>query len=179
MQNLKRLLSGALVSTKDKCWIWLKSINRGGYGKFSLKGKQMAASRASYILHNNLISLSRDQIVCHKCNVRKCINPNHLYLGDHKTNAKDCAQSGSHGNKKKTVCSKGHALSKDNIYLYYSGGHERRICKKCRNFYTRMAKKKSKYRSKRRALARADALAKGKLSEKKFKFYNRRADIKA
>lgn len=52
----------------------------------------MNASRGSWIVHNGPIS--RDIMVLHKCDNRRCVNPDHLFLGDGKDNMQDCSKKG-------------------------------------------------------------------------------------
>jgi hypothetical protein len=42
--------------------------------------------------------VSADVVICHKCNNRRCCNPDHLYAGTHKSNAADRK---THGTAKK------------------------------------------------------------------------------
>lgn len=70
------------------CWLWLKSINNQGYGNFHFPIRQtITAHRVSWILRNGPIE--NDLIICHKCDVCSCVNPDHMFLGDPKDNALD------------------------------------------------------------------------------------------
>lgn len=52
-----------------------------------MDGKQVAAHIVSWILHNGEVPTGL--CVLHKCDVRRCVNPEHLYLGTKKQNRKD------------------------------------------------------------------------------------------
>lgn len=69
------------------CWLWNGAINSGGYGSFKIDGKIISAHRVSFELFKQPVLSGK--WVLHKCDVRKCVNPDHLYLGDRLQNVKD------------------------------------------------------------------------------------------
>jgi len=83
------------VEKGDQCWNWAASIkggSRGGYGLFWMNGVAKNAHRVSWLLKFGAIP--EGMSVLHKCDNRKCVNPDHLYLGDNSQNMKDCAERG-------------------------------------------------------------------------------------
>jgi predicted XRE-type DNA-binding protein len=69
------------------CHEWRSTLHRGGYGKFWFNGKQSPAHRVAWEL---LVGeIPEGSWVLHKCDNRKCVNPEHLYLGDAKQNKLD------------------------------------------------------------------------------------------
>ncbi len=74
-----------------ECMEWKASVDKGGYGRLKVKGSMSLAHRISYQIHYGKIS---DKIcVLHKCDNRKCVNPDHLWLGTYSDNVKDmCAK---------------------------------------------------------------------------------------
>jgi len=75
--------------TKDGilgCWN-LISTSKVGYGQCSINNKKYTAHRLSYFLNNP--KDNQQQLICHSCNNKRCINPEHLYAGSFQDNAKD------------------------------------------------------------------------------------------
>ena len=73
------------VTKTDSCWLWGASKNHKGYGRFAYKGKARAAHRLSYETAFGETSL----MVLHRCDVRHCVNPEHLYAGTGSDNMYD------------------------------------------------------------------------------------------
>jgi hypothetical protein len=76
----------------EDCWEWHGNTlaHKMPYGRVYYEGKQVLAHRLSYALHNGY--LPDDALVLHHCDNPKCVNPRHLYLGDHTDNAQDRVQ---------------------------------------------------------------------------------------
>lgn len=74
------------------CWEWTRTLNAYGYGQFSIAQKYFRASRISYERFNGKIPPGL--FVLHKCDVRKCVNPDHLFLGTQKDNMRDMVAKG-------------------------------------------------------------------------------------
>jgi len=72
---------------ENGCWTWTSTKHRDGYGKFWYKGKIVQAHRVSFILFNG--EISKGLYICHKCDNRVCVNPQHLYQGTAKQNYDD------------------------------------------------------------------------------------------
>ncbi len=77
-----------VIKIENDCWGWNGTTSHG-YANFNHRGKIMKAHRASWIIHNGQIPKSI--FVLHKCDVRNCSNPDHLFLGNQTDNMKDMA----------------------------------------------------------------------------------------
>lgn len=84
----KRLMTKTVRIPESGCWIFLGAIKPNGYGDIWMNGKVVGAHRASYKLFVGSIPNGFD--VCHTCDVRCCINPDHLFTGTRQDNMKDC-----------------------------------------------------------------------------------------
>jgi hypothetical protein len=87
----ERLLGNIEIVTESGCWIWMLKLNHG-YGAMSIGVKRMGAHRVSY--KEFVGDIPKGMLVCHKCDVPSCINPDHLFLGTHQDNADDMVAKG-------------------------------------------------------------------------------------
>ena len=79
----------------EGCWLWDGKPNHNGYGTVHLR----SGTRAHYLAHRVAYTIYKGEIpdgllVCHRCDVRLCVNPEHLFLGSHLDNTRDALAKG-------------------------------------------------------------------------------------
>jgi len=101
----KRFEKFFIKSEDESCWLWLGTKMTTGYGQFRLsppKRATVGAHRMSWELYHGPIP--DGMYVLHKCDVRACVRPDHLFLGSQKDNVHDMISKGRYnGGPQSTV----------------------------------------------------------------------------
>ena len=90
------------------CWLWTLGHSPKGYGLFWRNGRMERTHRVSWELANGTIP--HGMCVLHSCDVRSCVNPEHLFLGTNTDNVADMVSKGrqaigdSHGARVHPEC---------------------------------------------------------------------------
>jgi hypothetical protein len=88
----KRFLRGYEEDDSTGCWIWGGSKYPNGYGWLKVFGKPVSVHRFSYELHKGPIPDGLE--ILHLCDVKDCVNPDHLRTGTHAENMKEASERG-------------------------------------------------------------------------------------
>lgn len=81
-----------VIKSDDGCWLWTPLPKNANYAHFSVFGKDILAHRTSFLIHGGTIP--GDALILHNCDVKPCVRPDHLFLGDHGVNARDMGAKG-------------------------------------------------------------------------------------
>jgi HNH endonuclease len=116
------------------CWMWTSTIISTGYGQFGRGSREEGAELAHRWSYEHFVGpIPEGLFVLHHCDVRPCVNPDHLYAGTHRDNMDDVIARGRSRKVLPVACNKGHEYV-DGSWTWRPTGDGRynyRACKEC------------------------------------------------
>lgn len=87
-----RIENGVMPVTECGCWIWMGLLDANGYGQIKVAGRMERVHRASWKTFVGPIPAGMKAL--HRCDIRCCANPDHLFLGTQFDNMADMFRKG-------------------------------------------------------------------------------------
>lgn len=95
-QELMDRFDAKISKDVSGCWLWTGAKSKAGYG-------QIRATRKRLTLYAHRVAVERwkGQVpdgmeVCHSCDVRNCVNPDHMFFGTRADNLRDMRKKDRH-----------------------------------------------------------------------------------
>lgn len=91
----------AKVDKTETCWLWTGAKHNHGYGLIQKGVRGQGLIRATHLSWKLQFGqdIPKKVMLCHTCDNPACVNPAHLFLGDHKANARDMSTKGRWNNQ--------------------------------------------------------------------------------
>lgn len=89
---LRNKMIGKKIKKTATCWLYTGAVTKNGYVNLTVNKKQILGHRYFYLKFVGKIP--KGMCVCHKCDIRNCLNPEHLFLGTQKDNVQDMIKKG-------------------------------------------------------------------------------------
>jgi hypothetical protein len=120
-ERIKRFWDKVDIKGPNDCWLWTASVNSKGYGSFAIEVKKTAlAHKVSWaVSKNNGVFSDPKHPIMHSCDVKRCVNPNHLEIGTALQNNRDARSRGLTRNyipSQQPTCKNGHPRTPENTH---------------------------------------------------------------
>lgn len=118
------------------CWIWDGTLDKDGYGKLNIHGKNHMAHRVSYEIF--IGQIPEKKVIDHLCRNRCCVNPRHMEV----VTSRENTVRGVCHHRQQTHCDHGHLFDLKNTHVTKMGVRHCRTCDAARQRRYRAAKRR-------------------------------------
>jgi hypothetical protein len=91
LKTFSEKIQGMYEVDANGCWLWL-GWKRSGYAETRCNQTNKGLRVHRLMQAHTYGPIHPDSVACHKCHVKHCINPEHIYMGTPATNARDSAK---------------------------------------------------------------------------------------
>ena len=110
-QLIDRLMRS--VSKTETCWLWSGTVSDSGYGVISDSSGHPRVKKVHRVVYAHFVGeIPNGMMVCHRCDVPLCVNPEHLWLGTNADNMRDMGEKGRSLFHKRNFVGENHGNSK-------------------------------------------------------------------
>jgi hypothetical protein len=104
---LKNIEASTVRLPESGCWIWMRGLDKDGYGQAWRRNRPIRAHRLSWLLHKG--ELQSGLVLMHACDTPSCVNPEHLAEGTQQANNDDKIKKG----RLRVACGDDHYLRRN------------------------------------------------------------------
>lgn len=126
---LKERLLAKTTVLENGCWYCSAGGEQSRYGTIWYCNSSIGNHQASWLVHKGPIP--QGLLVCHSCDNKRCINPDHLFLGTEKDNIQDCVKKGRrdkrHGERNPAALITEEIVKEIRYFCEHSGLTQQRI----------------------------------------------------
>lgn len=112
------------------CWLWTGATLQNGYGQIAWGSKVVGVHRLMCTVTYGFPSTGKE--ARHTCDIRCCVNPDHVVWGTSQENKQDMLRRGGNPHATKTHCPSGHPYDEANTYRAARGDRQCRTCRRRR-----------------------------------------------
>lgn len=92
--ELRQRFYSKAIESPSGCLLWQAAIQRNGYGAFRIGERKIDAHVVAWRIENSGVAVPVGKMVIHTCDVRSCVNLQHLIVGTTSDNMRHALRDG-------------------------------------------------------------------------------------